>query len=171
MKEARRKLLKGSAAAPLLLTVQPAGAQALAMARGSIGLCVRRDQERSQQSPKPAELTGMQTDEWLRTQVDVCELYEQKDAKGLDRIDGNYFLGADRTYYWKIDDKVALSSQLASRSDYTVNKVVARKTGQVKQALVYLGPDGVPVGYAWEKNGGYPISRSCWHSFKPGTQR
>jgi len=100
--------------------------------------------------------------------VDVCELYEQKDRKGLERIEGKFFLGTDRTHYWKFDDKEGPNGLAATKTDYTTNKVVARKTGQVKHALVHIGPDGTPLGYAYEKNGGHPITRSCWQSFKMG---
>ena len=162
MNDARRKLLKGSLAAPLLLTVQPASANA----RTSTALvCARRDELRAEQWPRPGELTQADADDWLRIKVDICELYRPNDPRGFERIEGKYFLGADSTHYWRLEES-GPGALRASRTDLTVHRVVANKTGEVRNGLVYIDPDGSPTGYAWERNGGRPISQSCWHSFR-----
>ena len=161
MKTIRRKLLKGSLAAPLLLTVQSARAHAN---KSAALVCVGRDQRRSEHWPRPKELARIDDDDWLRINVDVCELYRYKQVHGMERIEGKYFLGADQEHYWRIEEGGPHGLH-ARKTEYTVHKVVARQTGEFKRALVHMGPDG-PTGYAWERGGGHPMSKSCWHSFK-----
>jgi hypothetical protein len=161
MDNARRKLLKGSVAAPLMLTVQPAGAYA----KASSAMCANADRIRATQTPKPGELTHSDVDDWLRTKIDICELYRHKDLQGMEKIEGKYFLGVDQTYYWRVDDKGPLGIT-AVKTDYGRHQVVAQRTGEVKHALVYIGPEGSPTGYAWERYGGSPMTQSCWHSFR-----
>jgi hypothetical protein len=161
MKDARRKLLKGSLAAPLLLTLRPAGAQALR----SAAVCVRRDELRGADLRRPQELTLLEEDEWLRARVNLVELQRFNSNQGLDTLEGKFFIGSDNTRFWRLQE-AGPKGLFAVPTNYTVHDVVPRSTGEVRFALVSIGPDGQPNGYLLERRGGFAITGSCWHSFR-----
>lgn len=166
MKETRRRLLKGSLAAPLLLTVRPAGAQALR----SNAICATRDQLRATQSPTLNDLTLTDEDDWFRVKVDLVELGRFKEVQGLDTIEGKFFISSDNTRYWRLQEAGPKGS-FAVPTNYTVQDVVPRNLGEARYALVSIGPDGQPIGYLLEGRGGFAITGSCLTSFRaaPGS--
>jgi hypothetical protein len=160
MQDNRRKLLKGSLAAPLLLTVRPAGAQQLQ----SNAVCVARDQLRATRAPTLNDLTLTDADDWFRVKVDLVELGRFKDVQGLDTLEGKFFIGSDNTRYWRLQEAGPKGS-FAVPTNYTAQDVVPRTLGEARYALVSIGPDGQPNGYLLEGRGGFAITGSCLTSF------
>ncbi|MCL4798013.1 MAG: hypothetical protein KJ025_00390 [Burkholderiales bacterium] len=159
MKPTRRQLLKGSLAAPLVLTARPASAWALS----SAAACKVRDAEKASQYPEPEKLSHWASDEWLRVN---CDLHELKvySSGSWKKLDGKYFLGADKSHFWKVTES---SGQLhADKTKYTVSNCDYKKTGERKYGLCYVDDDGHQCGFAWEDHGGKCVTKSCWTSIK-----
>lgn len=159
MKPTRRQLLKGSLAAPLVLTARPASAWALS----SAAACKVRDTEKSQQYPGPEKLSHHSADEWLRVDCDLHKLKVYKKNRWRE-IDGKYFLGADKNTFWKVSE--SYGQLTAQKTSYTKSNCQATKTGERKYGLCYVDDDMYVKGYAWETHGGKCITKSCWTSIR-----
>jgi len=159
MKPTRRQLLKGSLAAPLVLTARPASAWALS----SAAACKWRDGERAERDYELEKLVNQANDEWLRCDVDICKLKVYKDHQWVD-VDGKYFLGVDKSTFWKVHDSFGKLS--AEKTSYTVGNCSYTKTSEKKYGLTYVDDDCNQVGYCWESYGGKCITKSCWWSIK-----
>jgi hypothetical protein len=155
---ARRSLLKGALAAPVILTVCPAPA----LARATGLACMVRDAQKAEIPPTPAPMVSSDSDDWVRLRVDMMELSVFEGAK-LKKIEGKYFLGVDKATYWQVQD---LDPQriFVSPTSYTVHNVAARRTGESKYALLHIDSDLQEAGFAMERRGGNPITLSCWTS-------
>jgi hypothetical protein len=129
----------------------------------SAAQCKFRDDERSHHYPGPDKMRHHADDEWLRCDVDLCELKIYKDGHWK-TLDGDYFLGADKNTYWKLTDSYGKLS--AEKSTHKVGNCSSRKTGYKKYGLCYVDDDCNKVGYCWESFGGKCISTSCWMSIK-----
>jgi hypothetical protein len=165
MKATRRQLLRGSLAAPLVLTARSASAWALT----SAAACRFKD-AREAEHEDVEKLCYRADDEWLRCDIDMCKLtvtkphYDQKYCKQGEELDGDHFLGADKTTYWRVyDDRGRLS---AEKTKHTVYNCSYAKTGKKKYGLCYVDDDCQQVGYCWEDYGGKCITKSCWWSIK-----
>jgi len=162
MRNTRRKLLQGTAAAPLILTVRPAAATA----RSSLVGCFDRDEKRTvdwvmQSSAYP--------DDWMRTKVDILELtiWDSDKKKWTQLTDRKFFVGFDKTTYWECDPRDPWRSP-ASPSIYRKGTDVKEEKKSERDAIVYVSsPDGHVVGMGWEKNGGSQCTKSCWTSLVP----
>jgi len=163
MKSARRRILQGSAAVPVLFTMRTASATAL----GSAVACMKKDAVRAESPPKPPEIYKLNNDGWVRVRLDLCELSVYQGNKPV-TLDGRYFLGVDNTTYWKLVEQYG-ASDTAVMSPYTVNSCSARRLGEFRYALAYVDNLGNRVGYALQKNGGQAITGSCWASIRPGS--
>jgi len=157
MKPTRRQLLKGSLAAPLVLTARPASAWALS----SAAACKIRDEQTAQKYPGPEKLCDYAQDEWLRVDCDIHELKVYKNYRWT-KIDGKYFLGTDKTTFWKVNESYGQLS--GEKTSYTKNNCTSSKTGERKYGLCYVDDDMHVCGYAWESHGGKCITKSCWTS-------
>ena len=166
----RRNLLKGALAAPAIFTVRPASAQAI----DSATQCLLRDAQKSALPPRPAALSAIDADDWVRQRIDIFQLSMFQGSE-LKMLPGTYFIGADRSTYWRIQEARAgmmgASSApmyvTATPTTYTVGSVVANATGQSRYALVYFDSTGTQTGFALERGGGNPLSTSCWTSVRP----
>jgi hypothetical protein len=157
----RRKLVLGSAAAPLVLTVRPAAAQA----RTSIGACLERDARRE----RPLEvLASGEPDEWMRIRLDEFELEVQDEAKGVwKKLENRRFiLGVDQHTYWELDHLLPEIAPAIPTSMTQGPGVREMRVGE-RLALAYVGRDGEVVGYGWEPQGGTHCTTSCWASVVP----
>jgi hypothetical protein len=162
MSNARRKLLQGTAAAPLILTVRPAAATA----RSSLVACIERDAKRK---PEYIMASNASRDDWMRTKVDILELtiWDSDKKKWVELKDRKFFLGFDKTTYWECDRNDPWRSPAAPSSYRKGINVREEKKGD-RDAIVYVSQsDGRVVGMGWEKNGGYHCTRSCWTSLVP----
>jgi len=159
MKSGRRSFVKGSVAAPLVLTVGPAAARA----QSSTLMCLARDEQRAKSgTPKPAAMIAVDADDWLRIQVDLFALNIWQ-GQELKAVDGKHFLGVDKTTYWRLDESV-FGRPSAAPTAYNTSNCTARKLGERRFGLVYVDQRGGRTGYAFEKNGGNPVTASCWTS-------
>ena len=157
MKPDRRRLLKGSLAAPLVLTVRPASATAITSAAACFDRCGIIAQEK--RPPKLAAV--MHTDEWMRVE---CDVFRLAPAMGKDHYSGKYFLGFDRHTYWRLDDRNPYHGA-AQPSHYTKGSCYAEKTGQKVYGIAYVDKSGTIKGFAWDNHHhGTPVTWSCYTS-------
>jgi hypothetical protein len=167
---ARRKLLKGALAAPAVFAVRPASAQAM----NSVVACMARDAQKAALPPRPAELVAGDADDWVRMRLELYEL-QVFQGSALKTLPGRYFIGSDRSTYWRILDaragmmgaRAAPMYVTASQTNFTVGSVAARATGESRYALVFFDSAGGETGFAWERNGGNPLTSSCFTSLRP----
>ena len=160
----RRKLVLGSAAVPVLLTVRPAAAQA----RTSIGVCLQRDARRE----KPRQILAIgQPDEWLRIRLNVYRLAVLDEAKKEWKTLENrkFILGVDRSSYWELD---RLLPDVAPAAPTTMIRGIGIRETKIDErfALAYVGQQGEILGYGWEPRGGTHCTTSCWTSVAPRTK-
>lgn len=160
MKSARRRVLKGTAAVPLLFTMRPASAHAL----GSVVSCLKKDAIKSGGDSKPHEVAKTNLDGWVRVRCDLFEVSVYSGHK-LKKLDGKYFLGADKVRYWKLAGH--FGRETCSASEHTIHSCSARKTGEFRYMLAYVDQTGNQTGYAPQANGGHPVTGSCWSSIRP----
>jgi hypothetical protein len=157
MKLSRRHLLKGSLAAPLVLTVRPASATAITSATA----CLDRCKTKAQETKPPKMSDTMHSDEWMRCEVEVCRL---SSSVGKPFYDGKYFLGFDKVTYWRLDDRNPYYYP-AQPSNYSKGSCYAEKTGQKMYGICYFDQTGEMRGFAWDNQwGGSPASWSCYTS-------
>ncbi|MGH7893180.1 MAG: hypothetical protein ACREQL_00845 [Candidatus Binatia bacterium] len=161
LKVTRRHLLKGSLAAPLVLTVRSAAGHGMAMT--SAGACRMRDADRAKDD-HVYKFRRTRDDEWLRTEAQICKL-DKKDSKGKwQAIDGEYFKG--NTGCWWQMVKNGDDCEVYQKSDYTDSNCRVRQNVRKEYGLVCVDDHGVVKGYAWEKKDHHPITGSCWASLK-----
>jgi hypothetical protein len=158
----RRKLLLGSAAVPLILTVRPAAAHA----NKSIAVCMEKDRNK----PKPHRILESKDhpDQWMRKRVDVYELARwDNDKKKWKTLEDRRFIhGTDGQTYWELDRYNPYTADARPTSMRRGHSITERKLDE-RLALAYLDHDGEVTGYGWEPKGGYHCTKSCWQSLKP----
>jgi hypothetical protein len=157
MKLDRRRLLKGSLAAPVVLTVRPASATAITSAAACFDRCKTRADE-----TKPPKLSrALHSDEWMRVELAECKLAP---AVGKPYYSGKYFLGFDKYTYWKLDASNPYYAP-AQPSNYTKGSCYAEVTGQKLYGIAYIDKSGTIKGFAWENQSyGSPATWSCYTS-------
>jgi hypothetical protein len=157
MKIDRRKLLKGSLAAPVVLTVRPASATGVASAVA----CLRRCETAAKDYPPAKFSYASHGDEWMRVKVDTCRLAP---SVGKPFWSGKYFLGFDQHTYWRLDDKDPYNKP-AVATTHTKGSCYAEPTGQSMYGVAYVDGQGKVVGFAWDnKTHGSPVTWSCYTS-------
>lgn len=167
---ARRKLIKGALAAPAIFAVRPASAQSVS----SVTACIVRDAQKAALPPRPGELVAADADDWVRMRLELYEL-QAFQGNALKTLPGRYFVGADRSTYWRLADtragmmgaRSAPMFVTAAQSQFTVGSVAARATGESRYALVFFDSNGVETGFAFERGGGNPLTASCFTSLRP----
>jgi hypothetical protein len=160
MENNRRKLVLGSAAVPLVLTVRPAGAHA----KKSIA-CIADGKMKD----KPHEILKTHDDEYMRKWIDVyaLEVYDDKDKKWKKLKDKKFICGVDGHTYWELDKRDPYSAE-ARKTDMKRGPGIKEVKLEKKRALTfYRYDDGHETGYAWEPKGGKHSTKSCWNSIKP----
>jgi hypothetical protein len=150
---ARRKLLRGSLSAPLVLTV----ASPAALARSSFLACITRG-DNPQGDPYTAD---RRTDNLYREQVTVWTIVPPPEAAGPDAtpetLYQRIFDGILNLSFVRLDNGV--SFKLLSADGYTI-------TEEQRWMLIYFDPEtGERVGSGYHPNGGSAASRSCYASF------
>jgi hypothetical protein len=162
----RRKLVLGSAAVPLVLTVRPAAAHA----KKSIAC-------EGKVTDKPYEILKTNDDNHMRKWVVVCALevkeYDQEKKKDVWKAqlwnshDKKKFICGTDDSYWVLDKDNPYHAQAQKTSlkkGYGVKEIKLEE----KQALAYYSSDSYhETGYGWEPKGGKHYTKSCWNSIKP----
>ncbi|MGH6689678.1 MAG: hypothetical protein ACREF4_03240 [Gammaproteobacteria bacterium] len=165
----RRKLILGSAAVPLVLTVRPAAATA----KKSIA-CIA---DGKYDDKKPWEILKKDDDGYMRKWVAVCwlEVEEYDDAKKKNvwklqtwnsQNKKKFICGTDQCY-WLLDKDDPYHAQ-ATKTSFKKGYGVKETKFEDKQALAYYSSDSYhETGYGWEPKGGKHYKKSCWSSIKP----
>jgi hypothetical protein len=148
----RRKLIRGSLSAPLVLTV----ASPAALARQSFEACLYRA---SQQSPENLPVFTPNKDGWVRMQLSFVKA--KLEVHGRD-VEERFVIKKDGLYY-KVTDPCGLGY---STDQFKKNSI---KADGKEWALVYVNESGaiVHVGPC-APQGAFPVTGSCWASFGGG---
>jgi hypothetical protein len=147
----RRKLLRGSLSAPMVLTV----ASPSALAATSFQACIARVEEVPQPSPTIAVISTR--DSWLR---ELVQIYDGRLTGGGGT---QQFYKAPDGFYYPLEGIANCLDPLAS--DDFVPMSLSLRSGDTRWALVYVDKTGAKVGYGLCPNNGYAVSASCWGSF------
>jgi hypothetical protein len=162
----RRKLLQGSVAAPLVLTVSPA----LGVARTTFMSCAQKGA--GQPTGVVAPLAEVPADEWLRVDLDVFQIH-LTNAKGeLVAQPGKYFVGPDRVTMFRLADvrpDSVPATPVQSFNAYTMG--LQRRVVERRRALAYVDEEGEVVGFAWQPAGGMHMTASCHASVLGGLRK
>lgn len=153
----RRKLVLGSTAVPLILTVRPAAATA----RTSL-TCL----DKARNKPKPHYILHNHEDEWLRKRVDVWRLAKWNGKKWETLANRRFIRSTDGYTYWELDRDQPYSAQALPTSMRRGPDIKETKLEE-RRALAYISDDGEMRGYGWEPKGGTHCLKSCWSSLKP----
>lgn len=156
----RRRVLAGSLAAPLVLTVS----SAVGRSRTTFTACL--DNARLQPLPGQIMAAGLNSpDEWLRVQVNIYEIGFFDKHGQLKLEPGNYFIGPDKITLHKLNDLDAGRNAAVPIKRFNAHSPGLHKriTGK-RFALAYANRDGEIVGFGWEKNGGAHCKKSCFAS-------
>ena len=160
----RRKLIKTSLTAPLVLTAGKAGA----VARTSFTACLTRNI-----NERPPWVAVAQPDEALRVSRDVFEVQRVSGGR-REALTGRYVVGWDNESVFRLEAEgmaprlTPVPGMHARSTDYEM-----RQVGKV-ELLAYLDDQGTVVGMAPQANGGRWATRACYESIisqRPGTRR
>ena len=164
LKVTRRHLLKGSLAAPLVLTVRSAAGTGGAIS--SAAGCRINDQDRYSNGGVYKFQQYQNQDEWLRTQVQICYL-DKLDSKGKwQPLSGEYFKGNTGCWWQMVQSTTGGDCSVYQKSDYTDSNCRVRQNVRTEYGLVCVDDTGAVKGYAWEQKNYPPITGSCWSSLK-----
>jgi len=154
----RRKILRGSLSAPLVLTVVSPSA----LARQSFEACLYRAKESTESAR--AFIAANSHDTWLRKRVALYSAKLTDDSTGKPIL---FFKEGDR-YYLK-DPGGCTRYNLSGYSEGELFALKAEKdqNRQVYElALVYVDLEGNVVNCGpCPKSGAFPVTTSCWASF------
>lgn len=152
----RRKIIKGSLSAPLVLTVGRAHAT---VAQTTFGAC----RAKTALEPQPAAAVG-KPDNAMRVTRDVFEATRVTNGR-RERLQGRYVVGFDNQTLYRLDgDGVAPPMSRANGLDARALDVELAKSGKV-EVLAYLDGKGNVVGIAPQPNNGFWTTKSCYASF------
>jgi hypothetical protein len=162
---ARRKLLRGSLSAPLVLTV----ASPAALAQQSFEACLHRATTAGNAGVPPRNvdvfLPSAQHDPWLRAKV---KLYQGR-LNGGNRVQQSNnvndpifyeIVGKEGRFYPK-----ATTCPSPGFGGYLPQGQGPTNLNTQEQALVFVRNDGTIVGFGNCPNGGYAVTTSCYASF------
>jgi hypothetical protein len=157
---ARRKLLRGSLSAPLVLTV----ASPAALARQSFEACLARAADAG--ATPDVFIAANQHDMWLRKPVKIYKgvlfttgngTTSVKKATGNDQASLFYELMGQVGRYYPVDSCVSGGYPAHQNGPDFVED---------QQTLVFVNDGGAIVGFGpCRPNDGFPVTTSCWASF------
>lgn len=159
----RRKLIKGSLSAPLVLTVGKAHAVA---ARTSFEGCFANNDLK----PQPLQAVT-EPDEVVRVTREVHEVWQLPtlDNTRPQQVEGQFVYGWDNQTLYRIDG-ARLTPQYDNLPGFLGN-VQVRGTGRHVELLAYMDENGTIIGLAPQANGGDWAMKSCYASLIAGTRR
>ena len=162
----RRKLLKGTLAAPVVMTVTPA----LGAARTTFMACV--DNSAANPVSAIAPLSSAHEDEWLRVELDILEVTLPNGKGEMVAQPGRYFAGFDKISMYKLADTRPESAPAILVREFNAGTMGMRtRVVEKRRALAYVDRQGNVIGYAWQRRGGWQITASCYASVLGGTGR
>jgi len=162
----RRKLLKGTLSAPLVMTVTPV----LGVARTTFMACVDNAAAKPVSTVLPTP--GAYADEWLRVDLEIVEV-SLPNAKGEQVVQsGRYFVGPDKVSMYRLASTRPDVSPATLVQQFNASTMgLQRRPVEMRQALAYVNRDGRVVGYAWQPRGGSQITASCYASVMGGLRK
>jgi len=157
----RRRLIKGTVAAPLVLTVSRASAGSVSRTTFS-GCLVNTDGK-----PQPRHVVA-EPDEVFRISRDVYEVH-RGDNKGRrfgpNKGEGRYVLGWDDQTLYRIDgDRLVSQYEKSGGAMMRTHDMHLQPTGKKVELLAYVDEHGNVLGLAPEPNGGSWCYKSCYAS-------
>jgi hypothetical protein len=157
MKMDRRRLLKGSLAAPVVLTVRPASATAITSATA----CLKRCEAKAHETRPPKMSPELHSDNWMRVELHLYKLAPSMKEKPYK---GSFFLGHDKHTFWRLDERDPYVAP-AEMTNHTKGSCHYEQTGKRMYAIAYVDEKGTIQGYAWEnKWHASPATWSCYTS-------
>ena len=138
---ARRKIIRGSLSAPVILTV----ASPASLAAASTTCLINTNQTNPPTLFQPATTD----DGYLRKTIEVCKV------KSSDGWAEGFFYQDKNGNWYSVDTGLPLSGTFEKK-----------KHCESKEVLVYVDSQGVETGYGWPStaNGGSFTSIGCWNS-------
>jgi hypothetical protein len=161
LKVTRRHLLKGSLAAPLVLTVRSAAGTGTAMS--SAAACRFRDKDRYGSEKVYKFRSSNSIDEWLRKEIQICKLDKLDSKNKWQAIDGEWYKGD--TCWWQVV-KNGDDYDCYEKTTHTFTNCQVRQHVRKDWGLVCVDDKGAIKGFCWEKKDYPPITGSCWASLK-----
>lgn len=158
----RRKVLQAGLAAPVILTVRPSSATALASNR-----CLERDALK----PTPQKLLCDTPDEWMRWKCQPFELTVPVNGKPT-RLSGRKFIKSiNGNAYYELD-RYSPDTVTPKTCSYVPGApgIIEHmpSTPSFKHCLVKINSSGTPCAYQWESySGSNKCTNSCWASLRP----
>ena len=162
MKVNRRHLLKGSLAAPLVLTVRSAAGHGMSTRSMT---CYEKDKQKADDDDLKNFQKDPRADTWMRREVQVCELEKKNDKGEYKRLKNEEYFKDDDGCYCQLVKK-GDDYDVVKNYDYKYPKVREYKQLRKEYALVCVDERGEVKSWGWEKKGYQPVSCSCWTSLK-----
>lgn len=162
----RRKLLKGTLSAPVVMTVSPV----LGAARTTFMACVDNAAVRPVSSVAP--IAAASPDEWLRIDLDILQV-TLPDGKGQPVVQaGRFFVGPDKVSMYRLAEIRPEASPATPVREFNVGTPgMQTRMVEKRRALAYVDREGNIVGYAWQPRGGSHITASCYASVVGGLRK
>ncbi|MFO1320401.1 MAG: hypothetical protein U1F52_12365 [Burkholderiales bacterium] len=170
----RRRFLSGSAAVPVILTVQSGSAVA-----ATSSACQIRDAARATPTLLPIQpnqsISGPSPDEWVRRNIQLVKL--KVNGVPYKTSTGNWiqvFRNRAGTYYYRFLGDNVTPTLLNGVNDprppgqvvgQTIEEINVTNNG-VRSALIRVDSTGAELDFFWATAGGQKITKSCWTSFK-----
>jgi hypothetical protein len=162
----RRHLLRGTLAAPLVMTISPA----LGQARTTFMACF--DNSAYKRVTSVAPTPGASGDEWLRIDLDILEVRLPNGKGEMVAQPGRYFVGPDRISMFRLADVRPETVPATPVREFHANtRGMQARPVEKRRALAYVDRHGGVVGYAWQPRGGAHITASCYASVMGGLRR
>jgi hypothetical protein len=162
----RRKLLGGTVAAPLVMTVTPV----LGQARTTFMACI--DNAAARPVGLVAPLEHATADEWLRVDLDILEVKLLKEDGTLVTQPGRFFVGPDGVSVFRLAEPRPESAPATPVREFSAfTPGMQKRTVEKRRALAFVDKNGGVIGYAWQPRGGAHITASCYASVIGGLRR
>lgn len=153
----RRRLVKGSLSAPLVMTVTSVNA------RTSFTACLSNEATQ----PKPYKVLAPRygsQDDYLRVSIDIYKVRLPSQGTLVEQ-DGLYFIGPDRRTFFKLASHNPESTPATIVTNFNANTPgLQRSIVDRRNALAFVRDDGEIVGFGWQDNGGKHCKKSCYSS-------
>lgn len=160
MKANRRKLIKGSLAAPMIFTLGPAAGWAQAI--NSAGVCLQKSEI------SVAEAGGAVTgdaDQWVRVPVSLLQLTQETPGQEPTVLEGTYIQSFNQQFYYRValDNPGALPVMTELRVGQEGLTEQGTGTGNALVRIAKFDPNSPAeiTGFAWEGSNGAVASFAC----------
>lgn len=161
MEANRRKLIKGSLAAPMIFTLGPAAGWAQAI--NSAGVCLQKSDISVTQAG--GAITG-QADEWVRIPVSLLQLTQAQTGQEQPvQLEGTYIRSYDEQFYYRVvvdnPGSPPVTTELRVGQEGLTEQSIG--TGNALVRIAKLDPNAPAeiTGFAWAGGMGAVASFAC----------